>query len=328
MQRIESSVTSISWIPMEAISGLSTKLPFEIRVAHYDKPPPDRLDDLEKLRRDDRFRFANTLRAWIDVDDDGNIVDYGQDGSGLIGSTSLRIGGKTMNFAAVPLPDIQPEPTVGARWVRFQQTAGGRTGVPAPRRVRKKPFIQIAAPLAWTTLALTINVDGSSYHKLGGASPFPRHWVYDHEGELSLKSGLIDFESWYREAFGKHSPWGEADSKALVTHVESSVERELSATILSPGSKPKKRKIAEGKTLVNEGEPGQNIFLLMDGVLAVEVSGSRVAEVGPGAILGERAFLEGGKRTATLRALTACRVMEVPGDAVDRRALEELDRKR
>ena len=39
--RIESSVTAILWIPSEAVSGV-TKLPFQLRVSHYDDPPPDR----------------------------------------------------------------------------------------------------------------------------------------------------------------------------------------------------------------------------------------------------------------------------------------------
>ena len=40
--RIESSVTSISWIPSEAVEGLP-KVSFDLRVARYHEPPPDRL---------------------------------------------------------------------------------------------------------------------------------------------------------------------------------------------------------------------------------------------------------------------------------------------
>ena len=47
--RIESSVTSITWIPSEAIKGMP-KLPFELGLTHYDDPPPDRIDDLAALR--------------------------------------------------------------------------------------------------------------------------------------------------------------------------------------------------------------------------------------------------------------------------------------
>jgi hypothetical protein len=38
--RVESSVTAVSWIPSEAIQGM-TRLPFEMGLAHYDEPPPD-----------------------------------------------------------------------------------------------------------------------------------------------------------------------------------------------------------------------------------------------------------------------------------------------
>jgi hypothetical protein len=74
-QRFESSVTAVSWIPSEAISGPS-KIPFEFGVTHYDEPPPDRLDDIEKLRTSDRFREANELRGFIEVED-GRIVNAG-----------------------------------------------------------------------------------------------------------------------------------------------------------------------------------------------------------------------------------------------------------
>lgn len=173
--RTEAAVTSISWIPSEAIAG-ATKLPFESGIAHYDAPPPDVIDDLEKLRQADRFRFANHLEAWIEVKA-GRIVDYGQSGYGLIGSTTLRLGSRRAVFEAVALPDLQPAPVVTAEKATFVQTAGGRTGVPAPRRVRRAPFVQFAAPLAWTTLALEMHVDGTVEHHLLGASPFPRHWI-------------------------------------------------------------------------------------------------------------------------------------------------------
>ena len=322
--RVESSVLSVSWIPSEAITGM-TSLPFDVGVAHYDPPPPDAIDDLEELRRTDRFRFANELRGWIEVED-GRVTDYGQGGQGHLGSSTVKLGPSSMTFAAVALPEIRPEPEVTETSVRFVQTAGGRTGLPAPRRVARPPFVQLAAPTAWTTLALTLNADGSSSFELLGASPFPRHWIYDTDRRLAAKSGLIEFKTWYRHAFGKHSPWGEEDSPALVTQVETALERQLSSTIMRGGKKPSIRKVKAGQVLVEQGEPGDELFLLLDGVLAVEVDGNALAELGPGALLGERAILEGGKRTSTLRAVTTCRVAVAPCDAVDVEALVELSR--
>jgi hypothetical protein len=321
--RYESSVTSLSWIPSEAVVG-GTRLPFDAGMAHYDQPPPDILGDLDELREADRFRFANRLAAWIEVDKSGWIKNSGYSGGGQIGSTTVRVGGLSHVFQAVALPDVQRKPERGDGWVRFTQTAGGRTGMPAPRRVRRAPFVQWQAPLAWTTLTLTMYPDGRSEGVLSGASRFPRHWIYDHEGQLAAKSGLIDFKDWYRKSFGKHTPWGDQESEALVTVVESALERSLSGQLMRGAAKPKIKKVKAGTILVRQGEEGSEVYLVLDGVLRVEVNGERLAEYGPGALLGERAHLERGARTSSLVAVTACRVASVPAEGLDRSALEEL----
>src|SRR6478609_5165102 len=128
--RIESSVTAISWIPSEAITGPS-KVPFELGVTHYDQPPPDHLDDLEDLRVTDRFREANELRAFIDVDD-GRIVNAGHLGQGHIGATTVKVGPSALRFPAVQLPDIQAEPAVSGSSARFVQTAGASASPSGP----------------------------------------------------------------------------------------------------------------------------------------------------------------------------------------------------
>jgi hypothetical protein len=320
--RIESSVTSISWIPSEAVGGL-TKMPFETGVAHYDVPPPDVIEDLEDLQREGRFRFANRLTAWIEVDG-GRITGHGQGGGGLLCSTLLSVGKKQVAFEAVALPDLHPEPEVGTTEVTFFQTAGGRTGVPAPRRVRRAPYVQFSAPLAWTTLALTLRADGSSSFAMTGGSSFPRHWVYGGDNKLALKSGMIDFSQWYRRAFGKHSPWGDQDSQALTTEVETALERQLSATLMQGGAKPKIRTVKPGAVITEQGAAEDDIYLVLDGVVRIEVDGERLAEYGPGSMHGERAILEGGRRTSTIRAVTACKLAVAGAEHVDRDALAEL----
>lgn len=321
--RIESSVTSLSWIPSEAIAGMTTKMPFDAGVAHYDVPPPDAIEDLEELRSADRFRFANQLTAWIDVRE-GLVVGHGQGGGGMIGSTTLRLGKRARTFEACALPDLRPKPKVSASEVTFFQTCGGRTGVPAPRRVRRAPFVQITAPLAWTSLSLTLRADGTTVHEVVGASPFPRHWIYDGDGKLSDKSGTIDFASWYRRAFGKHSPWGDTDSPALTSKVETALERQLSLTVMRAGAKPKIKKVKAGAVIAREGAEEQDLFLVLDGVVRAEVAGQRLAEYGPGSLHGERAVLEGGRRTATVVAVTACKLAMADASTVDISALREL----
>ena len=258
------------------------------------------------------------------MDGSGRITGSGYDGSGLMGATTVRLGGLKYRFQAVKLPDLQRDPELGDGWVRFVQTAGGRTGLPAPRRVRRTPFVQWQAPLAWTTLSLTLHADGPADATMTGASRFPRHWVYDAKGELSQKSGLTDFSDWYRKSFGRHSPWGDEDSAALVTAVETALERQLSGQLMHGAAKPRIRRLKAGDVLVRQGEPGADIYLLLDGVIRVEHDGERLAEYGPGAMLGERAHLEGGTRTSTLAAVTACRVASVDAAQLDRAALEEL----
>jgi hypothetical protein len=320
--RFESSVTSISWIPSEAITGPS-KIPFELGVTHYDETPPDHLDDLEALRTGDRFREANDLRAYIEVED-GRITGYGHLGQGHIGATTVRVGPAAVRFAAVQLPDLRPDPEVSDGSVRFVQTVGGRMGLPTPRPVPHKPFVQLWPSIAWTTLALTINADGSSSHELVGASPFPRHWIYDHDGRLVEKTGVVDFAKWAHDAFGERTPWGAQDSPAIVTAVETELERSLHSGVMRGSAKPQIRSIKEGDTLVKQGETGTEVFLILDGMFVVEADGNAIAEVGPGAIVGERASLLNGTRTATLWARTPGRVASVPADALDPEALASL----
>jgi Cyclic nucleotide-binding domain len=321
--RIESSVTSITWIPSEAIEGMP-KLPFEWGLAHYDEPPSDRLVDIEAMHENDLFREANELKAWVEVDDDGTITDCGYSGGGRVGVMRLKLFRREVAFPAVQYPAIQAEPEIQDGSVRFVQSAGGHMGLPAPRRVIGKPFMRISSASAWTTLELVIRADGSSEGKLIGASAFPRHWVYDHDGALVEKSASIDFERWYRESHGKNTPWGEEDSPAIATAVESELERGLSASIMRDGAKLERRNYEQGQALVHEGDEGRELFLLLDGIVDVEVNGEEVAEIGPGALLGERALLEGGKRTATLWATTPVRVVVVPPEAVKESALQEL----
>jgi hypothetical protein len=320
--RVESSVTAVSWIPSEAISGPS-KVPFELGVTHYDEPPPDHLDDLEELRTTDRFREANELRAFIEVED-GRIVNAGHLGQGHIGATTVKVGPAAVRFPAVHLPDIQHDPEVSESSARFVQTVGGRMGLPTPRPVPHKPFVQFWPSIAWTTLALTINADGTSSHEVVGASPFPRHWIYDHEGRLVEKSAVIDFGKWFNNSFGDRTPWGEQDSPAVIAAVESALERSLSSSVMRGAAKPKIRSIGEGDILVRQGEPGTDVYLLLDGIFVVDVDGETVAEFGPGAVVGERAALEHGTRTATVWARTAGRVASVPADALDPDALASL----
>ena len=216
-------------------------------MTHYDDPLPDALGDLDEWKAQDRYRFANHLSAAIEVDDDGTITEAAYTGGLYLNSTTVRVGKKAAVFQPISLPTIQAEPEIVDGAATFVQTVGGRTGLPSPRRVNHPPFVQFLAPVVWTTLRLTIRADGSTEHELVGASKFPRHWVYDDDGALAAKAGLADFSEWFRHAFGKHTPWGDQDSPALVTAVETALERELATTIMRGGEKPVVRTVEAGR---------------------------------------------------------------------------------
>ena len=66
--------------------------------------------------------------------------------------------------------------------------------------------------------------------------------------------------------------------------------------------------------------------MILDGELTADVDGEPLAEFGPGALLGERALLEGGVRTATLRAVTPVKVAVARGDELDPEALAAVSK--
>ncbi len=326
--RHERSVTTISWIPSDLLEGMG-RLATRMKLAHHDAPPPDSLGSdvpgsIESLRIRDGFRFANHLRAFVEVDDEQRIVNFGYCGGGVIGATTVALGVGSITVPAVKFTDRCSDPEVGPDFVRFTQTVGGRTGAPMPRSVVHPPFVQYRAPIVWTTLELTIRIDGSHEGRLAGASGFPRHWLFNHDGDLTAKSSVAEYKKWMRESFGRRTPWGHEDSPALMTQVESAMERELQSAIMHGSRRPEIRSLKPTRALVEQGSESDELFLLLNGVLVVEVDGEPIAEVGPGAVLGERAVLEGGVRSATLRAVTDCKIAAVPVANIDREKLKRL----
>lgn len=222
---------------------------------------------------------------------------------------------------------------------------------------------------------------------------------------LTPMAGAVRVPRWRRSASGRPTPWRDQESPAPVTTAETALERRLSRLLID--GHPSVRRVKRDAMLVEQGTPGSELFLLLEGSLAVEIDGERVSEVGPGAILGELAALEhdvmvvgviparvrdrarllatlcatlgvnpyqvaarldqwrfgptvaltaaqlpveqfrqvqprlgavegfifirrpgwgtpAGRRTATLRAVTSCRVAVVPAGVLDRNALAEL----
>jgi len=75
--------------------------------------------------------------------------------------------------------------------------------------------------------------------------------------------------------------------------------------------------IAAGQTLIERGQPGAGVFLILEGDVVVDApEGTR--RLGAGAVIGERALLSAdGTRTARVRAVTDVRVVAVPREVFD-----------
>ena len=69
------------------------------------------------------------------------------------------------------------------------------------------------------------------------------------------------------------------------------------------------REFASGEVLMSEGDFGHSLFLVESGSADVSVDGVKVAEAGPGAVVGEVAVLASGRRTASVVATSPVRVM-------------------
>ena len=319
--RIERSVTSISWIPSDSIPGL-LRLPFSRGIMHFDPPPPLTLTDVEGMRRRGEFRFAHRLSAYIDVDD-GRITGCGYTGGKVMGLTPITAGRLRVMLPTKGNRDIQWEPAVADDEATFVQTAGGRPGFSFLKPTWRWPFLVTRPFTIWTTLRLTIDANGNARGAIIGASPFPRHWLYDGEGSLVQKSALTRNQVWARTAFGTHTPWGGEDRVPDVAEPETELERALADQIMH-GEQPAIRQLRAGDLLFRQGEHSTTVALVLDGILDVRVDDRVVGQVGPGSVVGERAPLEAGRRTADVRAKTDARVAEVPAGAFDLEVLSEL----
>ena len=66
---------------------------------------------------------------------------------------------------------------------------------------------------------------------------------------------------------------------------------------------------AQGAVLCKEGETGRECFVVGAGQATVTIAGDEVATIGPGAIFGELALLDGAPRVATVTAATDMRLV-------------------
>ena len=88
------------------------------------------------------------------------------------------------------------------------------------------------------------------------------------------------------------------------------------------------RDLAAGAALMRQGEAAEALYFLETGLVSIEMevpgrANLRLRTTTAGTVIGEIALVQGGRRTATAIAETACRVV-----GVDRTALARMERER
>jgi len=85
------------------------------------------------------------------------------------------------------------------------------------------------------------------------------------------------------------------------------------------------REAGGGQILTEQGQPGREFFILVEGAVDVRRSGRKLADLGPGDWFGEIAILTYKPRTATVTATSPVRLLVI-SDRAFRRVVETMPR--
>jgi CRP-like cAMP-binding protein len=72
------------------------------------------------------------------------------------------------------------------------------------------------------------------------------------------------------------------------------------------------KSFAKGDTIFASGDPADRMFVVAEGEVEISIGDQIVEVIGPEAIFGEMALVTKEPRSATARARTDCRVVEIP----------------
>lgn len=132
------------------------------------------------------------------------------------------------------------------------------------------------------------------------------YWGGDH----SLFLGQIEYAR-----YGQGRPLlfhgGQYEHLLARAPVFSSLPAEILDAIRTSGSE---RSFEEGELVVREGDPGDELFVILEGEARVERGGTPLATFGPGELFGEIAVLDGRPRSADVLAATRLRCLAIPRD--------------
>ena len=74
-----------------------------------------------------------------------------------------------------------------------------------------------------------------------------------------------------------------------------------------------------GKTIVRQGSKASDLYVVLEGEVAIEVDGERrPIELGPGDYFGEMSVIDGGPRTASVIAASRVTLLRVPSSTFNK----------
>ena len=282
--RVESSVTSVSWIPSEAVTGAGAE--GHVRVRASPATTIRRPTSSTTSRRGGppgRFRFANRLhglgRDRARPHRRRRLLRRRPDGR-----HDRAPGQAAGHVRAGPAPRPAPRRPSRTRHRGHVRADHRRSHRPARAAAGEAPAVP-AVPRAHGVDHARAHHPRRRHVELRGARREqvpPPLGLRRRRARSRPRSGWPTSRSGTATRSASTRRGATQDSKALVTAVETALERQLSVTIMSGGERPEIRTLKEGEFLVQQGDPGDSLFLLLDGVLSVTIDGENGRRGGSG----------------------------------------------
>lgn len=169
--------------------------------------------------------------------------------------------------------------------------AGRQTGIEEPS------FVQVHE---------TPVVEGALAHLV--ARVVRSYWGGDH----SLFLGRVEYAR-----YGVGQPLifhgGRYERMVGTTPVFSALPAELLGPIVDAGEE---RSYADDETIVRAGDPGDELFVVLEGEVRVERDGREITRIETGSFFGEVSVLDGGARSADVLAAGPVRCLAIPRDVI------------
>ena len=223
--RIERSITTVSWIPSDLLEGMG-KIATRMKMAHHDPPPPDSLG-VERAGRDRGPAVGRPLPFRQRT----ARIHRGRRGRH---DHRLRVLRRRRDRRHHRRPRCRVDHHPGRQAARPVQRAGSHRDVGSihPDRRRAHRCADAACRQARSVHPVP-RADRVDHARAD--DPRRRHAprgddrcvrvpaalaVRRRRAASSAKSSVAEYKQWMAESFGRRTPWGDEDSPALVSEVE------------------------------------------------------------------------------------------------------------